>query len=85
MALFGSDKRKLDDAAADDNKKRIFKELGASDFADLAAYYSTLKALPANWPAQRVGRSLNDSSEFPFPSDIRLLISFTHLTQRCDN
>jgi hypothetical protein len=43
MALFGSDKRKLDDAAADDNKKRIFKELGASDFADLAAYYSTLK------------------------------------------
>jgi hypothetical protein len=31
------------DAAADDNKKRIFKELGASDFADLAAYYSTLK------------------------------------------
>jgi cytochrome c553 len=43
MALFGSDKRKLDDAAADDNKKRIFKGLGANDIADLAAYYSTLK------------------------------------------
>jgi cytochrome c553 len=43
MALFGGDKRKLDDAAADDNKKRIFKGLGANDIADLAAYYSTLK------------------------------------------
>jgi cytochrome c553 len=43
MALFGSDKRKLDDAAADDNKKRIFRGLGTNDLADLAAYYATLK------------------------------------------
>jgi cytochrome c553 len=43
MALFGSDKRKLDDAGSDETKKRIFKGLTDSDFTDLAAYYTSLK------------------------------------------
>ena len=43
MALFGSDKRKLEDPTLEENKKRIFKGLSENDFADLAAYYSTLK------------------------------------------
>ena len=43
MALFGGDKRKLDDAGSDEVKKRIFKGLSDGDFADLAAYYATLK------------------------------------------
>jgi cytochrome c553 len=43
MALFGSDKRKLDDAGSEESKKRIFKGLAESDFMDLAAYYSSLK------------------------------------------
>ena len=43
MALFGGDKRKLDDAGSDEAKKRIFKGLADGDFADLAAYYVTLK------------------------------------------
>lgn len=43
MALFGGDKRKLDDAGSEEAKKRIFKGLTDNDFADLAAYYSTLK------------------------------------------
>jgi cytochrome c553 len=43
MALFGSDKRKLDDAGSEEAKKRIFKGLTENDFADLAAYYATLK------------------------------------------
>jgi cytochrome c553 len=43
MALFGSDKRKLDDAGSEETKKRIFKGLSENDFADLAAYYATLK------------------------------------------
>jgi cytochrome c553 len=43
MALFGSDKRKLDDAGSEEAKKRIFKGLTDSDFTDLAAYYSNLK------------------------------------------
>ena len=43
MALFGGDKRKLENAEFEENKKRIFKGLGESDFADLAAYYVTLK------------------------------------------
>src|SRR5262245_57937388 len=38
MALFGGDKRKLDDAGLDETKKRIFKGLGDGDFADLATY-----------------------------------------------
>jgi cytochrome c553 len=43
MALFGNDKRKLDDAGSEEAKKRIFKGLTDSDFTDLAAYYSNLK------------------------------------------
>jgi cytochrome c553 len=43
MALFGSDKRKLDDAGSEEAKKRIFKGLTDSDFTDLAAYYATLR------------------------------------------
>jgi cytochrome c553 len=43
ITLFGGDKRKLDDAASDETKKRIFKGLAENDFADLAAYYATLK------------------------------------------
>lgn len=43
MALFGGDKRKLDNAEFDENKKRVFKGLGERDFADLAAYYATSK------------------------------------------
>lgn len=42
-ALFGSDKRKLDDPGLDENKKRTFKELGENDLANLAAYYATVK------------------------------------------
>jgi cytochrome c553 len=42
-ALFGSDKRKLDDPALEENKKRIFKELGENELANLAVYYATLK------------------------------------------
>ena len=43
MGLFGGDKRKLEDAEQEKNKKTIFKGLDAADFADLAAYYATLK------------------------------------------
>ena len=43
MALFGGDKRKLEDPALEENKKRIFKGLSENDFADLAVYYATLK------------------------------------------
>lgn len=43
LALFKEDKRKLEDATLDENKKRILKGLDENDFADLAAYYSTLK------------------------------------------
>lgn len=43
MALFGSDKRKLEDAALEEAKKRVFKGLEGPDFEDLAAYYATLK------------------------------------------
>jgi cytochrome c553 len=43
LALFKADKRKPEDAALDENKKRILKGLDENDFADLAAYYSTLK------------------------------------------
>ncbi|HEX2932551.1 MAG TPA: c-type cytochrome [Candidatus Binatia bacterium] len=43
MTLFAGDKRKLDDAGLDENKKRVFKGLSESDLADLAVYYATLK------------------------------------------
>jgi len=43
MALFGGDKRKLDDAEQEKIKKTMFKALNPADFNELAAYYSTLK------------------------------------------
>lgn len=43
MTLFGSDKRKLEDATLEEAKKRIFKGLEGPDFEDLAAYYATLR------------------------------------------
>ena len=43
ITLFAGDKRKLDDPALDETKKKILKGLGESDLADLAAYYATLK------------------------------------------
>ena len=43
MALFGGDKRKLDDADQDKIKKAMFKGLDSADFEVLAAYYATLK------------------------------------------
>lgn len=43
MALFGTDKRKLEDAGLDETKKKIFKGLSESDLANLAVYYATLK------------------------------------------
>lgn len=43
MALFGSDKRKLEDAEQEKIKKTMFKALDPADFDELAAYYSTLK------------------------------------------
>lgn len=43
MTLFAGDKRKLDDPAVEENKKRIFKGLAESDLTDLAAYYASLK------------------------------------------
>jgi len=43
LALFKADKRRLEDATLDENKKRILKGLDDNDFADLAAYYATLK------------------------------------------
>jgi cytochrome c553 len=41
LALFKENKRKPEDAALDESKKRILKGLDDNDFADLAAYYST--------------------------------------------
>jgi cytochrome c553 len=43
LALFKADKRKPEDAILEENKKRILKGLDDNDFADLAAYYSTLR------------------------------------------
>ncbi|MGH7795597.1 MAG: c-type cytochrome [Candidatus Binatia bacterium] len=43
MALFGGDKRKLDDAEEDKIKKNMFKGLNPADFDALAAYYANLK------------------------------------------
>lgn len=43
MALFGGDKRRLDDAAQDTIKKTMFKALDPAGFDELAVYYATLK------------------------------------------
>jgi len=43
MALFGGDKRKLEDAEQEKIKKTMFKALGPADFDELAAYYATQK------------------------------------------
>lgn len=43
MALFASDKRKLDDAEQEKIKKTMFKSLDPADFEELAAFYATLK------------------------------------------
>ncbi len=43
MALYGSDKRKLDDAEQEKLKKTMFKALDPADFDKIAAYYATLK------------------------------------------
>jgi cytochrome c553 len=43
MALFGGDKRKLEDAEQEKIKKTMFKALDPADFDELAAYYATLK------------------------------------------
>jgi cytochrome c553 len=43
MLILREDKRKLDDPAMDDLKKKVLKSLGEKDLADLAAYYSSLK------------------------------------------
>ena len=43
LALFKADKRKPEDAILEENKKRILMGLDENDFADIAAYYSTLK------------------------------------------
>lgn len=43
MALFGGDKRKLDDADQDKIKKDAFKALRTADFEALAAYYAALR------------------------------------------
>jgi cytochrome c553 len=43
LALFKEGKRKPEDAILEETKKRILKGLDEDDFAELAAYYSTLK------------------------------------------
>ena len=43
MLLFKEDKRKLDDAAQDDLKKKILKAMDDRQIADVAAYYASLK------------------------------------------
>jgi cytochrome c553 len=43
MALFASDKRKLDDKEQEKIKKTMFKALDPADFEEIAAYYATLK------------------------------------------
>jgi cytochrome c553 len=43
MALFGGDKRKLEDTEQEKIKKTMFKALDPTDFDELAAYYATLK------------------------------------------
>jgi cytochrome c553 len=41
--LFKEDKRKLEDTAAEDTKKKMMKALSDSDISDLAAYFASLK------------------------------------------
>jgi cytochrome c553 len=41
--LFKEDKRKLEDAAAEDTKKKMMKALSDSDISDLAAYFASLR------------------------------------------
>jgi cytochrome c553 len=43
MALFGGDKRRVEEAEQDKLKKSIFKALKPADFNALAAYFATLK------------------------------------------
>jgi cytochrome c553 len=43
MEILKEDKRKLDDPALDDTKKKLLKPLSRRQIADLAAYYSSLK------------------------------------------
>ena len=41
--LFKEDKRKLEDAAVEDTKKKMMKALSDSDISDLAAYFASLR------------------------------------------
>ena len=41
--LFKEDKRKLEDAALEETKKKMMKDLSDGDIADLAAYFASLK------------------------------------------
>lgn len=41
--LFKEDKRKLEDATAEETKKKMMKSLSDSDIADLAAYFASLR------------------------------------------
>ncbi|HWO42291.1 MAG TPA: c-type cytochrome [Candidatus Eisenbacteria bacterium] len=43
MLLLKDDKRKLEDTALDETKKRMLKSLSDRDVADLAAYFASLK------------------------------------------
>ena len=43
MALFGGDKRKLEDTEQEKFKKTMFKALDPANFDQFAAYYATLK------------------------------------------
>jgi cytochrome c553 len=43
LLILKEDKRKLDDAALDDLKKKLLKPLGDQEIADLAAYFSSLR------------------------------------------
>ena len=43
LALFKEDKRKPEDAELEATKKRVLKGLDDNDFADLAAYFASLK------------------------------------------
>jgi cytochrome c553 len=43
MTLFREDKRKLDDPALEEQKKKVLKSLSDKELAELAAYYSSLK------------------------------------------
>jgi cytochrome c553 len=43
MLLFSEDKRKLEDPAQDDLKKKMLKAMDDRQIDEVAAYYSTLK------------------------------------------